>query len=85
MQKKILILGGGGFIGWNLAKYLLNQTDSVVHLADNFSRKTKTNLFENYENLKVFECNLLDTESYDNFGKPCNFGKSRKSSNFWES
>ena len=67
MQKKILILGGGGFIGWNLAKYLLNQTDSVVHLADNFSRKTKTNLFENYENLKVFECNLLDTESYDNF------------------
>ena len=36
--KRILIFGGAGFIGCNWARYLLEQTESEVHVFDNLSR-----------------------------------------------
>ena len=36
--RSVLILGGAGFIGSNLAQHLLEKTDAVVHVFDNLSR-----------------------------------------------
>ena len=38
LMKKILILGGTGFIGYNLSKTLQKDSNNIVHVADNLSR-----------------------------------------------
>src|SRR5579871_3183445 len=38
-NRSVLIFGGAGFIGANLARHLLLETGSNVHLFDNLSRK----------------------------------------------
>ena len=37
-MKKILLLGGAGFIGFNIAKYLVNNNNYKITIADNFFR-----------------------------------------------
>ena len=37
--REVLIFGGAGFVGSNLAQHLLNQTHANVHLFDNLSRR----------------------------------------------
>ncbi|HEY6273085.1 MAG TPA: GDP-mannose 4,6-dehydratase [Terriglobales bacterium] len=37
-SRSVLILGGAGFIGSNLAQHLLERTDALVHVFDNISR-----------------------------------------------
>ena len=37
-SRSVLILGGAGFIGSNLAQHLIEKTDAVVHVFDNISR-----------------------------------------------
>ena len=41
MQKKVLLLGGAGFIGFNISKYLAETKDYKLTIADNFSRGQK--------------------------------------------
>ncbi len=36
--RSVLIFGGAGFIGSNLARHLLERTDAAVHIFDNLSR-----------------------------------------------
>src|SRR5215468_4083676 len=36
--RSVLIFGGAGFIGSNLAHHLLNRTEARVHVFDNLSR-----------------------------------------------
>ncbi len=44
-NKKVLVTGGAGFIGYNLVEYLL-QKDNYVVCLDNFSTgKKKSSLF----------------------------------------
>ena len=38
-NRSVLIFGGAGFIGANLAQHLLRETSASVHLFDNLSRK----------------------------------------------
>jgi CDP-paratose 2-epimerase len=38
-SRSVLIFGGAGFIGANLARHLLLETDANVHLFDNLSRR----------------------------------------------
>ena len=38
MKKKVLILGGGGFIGLNIANLLLQTEKYQIDIADNLSR-----------------------------------------------
>ena len=35
-MKKVLLLGGAGFIGFNIAKYLAERGDYKISIADNF-------------------------------------------------
>src|SRR5258708_4147522 len=47
--RSVLILGGAGFIGSNLAHHLLTRTDAKVHVFDNLSR---AGVYHNLEWLK---------------------------------
>src|SRR4030095_9602235 len=38
MSKKVLLLGGAGFIGFNISKYLAENRDYQLTIADNFAR-----------------------------------------------
>lgn len=39
MKKKVLLLGGAGFIGLSIARYLSARNDCVITIADNFFRQ----------------------------------------------
>lgn len=41
MKKKVLLLGGAGFIGLNISKYLAENRNYDITIADNFSRGKK--------------------------------------------
>jgi UDP-glucose 4-epimerase len=61
---KILITGGAGFIGSNLAEKLLKRGDDVI-IYDNFSTGQRRNLelVPNSHRLKIIEGDLLNIES----------------------
>ena len=44
--KKVLIIGGSGFIGYNLSKYLINNRKYNITIADNQFRGKKDKDFE---------------------------------------
>jgi len=69
-MKKALVIGGGGFIGSNIAKFLLENRDYQVHVVDNFSRSPdgKSRLLEKYSNskkLKIFNADLTKIENFE--------------------
>ncbi len=45
MSKKVLLLGGAGFIGFNIGKYLAENRDYQLTIADNFARGKQDSLF----------------------------------------
>ena len=56
MSKKVLLLGGAGFIGFNITKYLAENRDYSLTIADNFARGKQDALFTelvNKHNVKV--------------------------------
>jgi len=60
--KRILITGGGGFIGSTLAEPLLENNDVVVY--DNFSRNSlQHKAYKNHPNLTVIEGDVLDYDA----------------------
>jgi UDP-N-acetylglucosamine 4-epimerase len=64
-MKKILITGGAGFIGSNLARYFLEQPSiELVRVLDNFSTGYKSNINELLSNPK-FELIEGDIRDYD--------------------
>ena len=68
MKKNILILGGAGFIGYNLSKFLLKNRNNKVTIADNQFRGKKDNylndLLEN-DNANFIEADFTRSESFD--------------------
>jgi len=65
--KKILILGGAGFIGLNIAKFLLNGRDYDVHIVDNLFRgKLDLDLQDFIKNSRVKFLNL-DLTQFESF------------------
>ena len=56
MKKKILITGGGGFIGSNITQFLLENRNYSVDVIDNFSRSVggKTPILEKYRDSDRF-------------------------------
>ena len=58
---KVLVTGGGGFIGSNLARALVQRGDEV-RVLDNFSTGNRTNLAELANEVEVFEGELRSYE-----------------------
>ncbi|MFH1459782.1 MAG: SDR family NAD(P)-dependent oxidoreductase [Candidatus Omnitrophota bacterium] len=69
---RILITGGAGFIGSNLAQKLLNNGDQVVSI-DNLSTGTKTNItiLEQNKNFKFIKDDILNYDLMQKLIKNC--------------
>ena len=58
-MKRVLVTGGAGFIGSNLAHYLVSRGGSV-RVFDNFSTGKRENLSGSLEQIEVLEGDLVD-------------------------
>jgi UDP-glucose 4-epimerase len=65
VSRRVLVTGGGGFIGSNLARRLLEQGDDV-RVLDNFSTGNRRNLADVVEELEVVEGELRSYERVHN-------------------
>lgn len=68
MGKKVLLLGGAGFIGYNITKYLAENRDYSITIADNFARGKQDDLFNelvNKHNIKVVPGDYTDPKAFD--------------------
>lgn len=69
-MKKVLIIGGAGFIGLNIAKNLTRRGEYSITLADSFFRGNKDSALESFtkqHNIEVIEGDLTDPAVYDKF------------------
>lgn len=60
-NKRVLVTGGGGFIGSHLTERLVSQ-GAIVTVADDFSRGSTKNLYAIRKHIKILRCDLR-TES----------------------
>lgn len=68
MSKKVLLLGGAGFIGYNITKYLAENRDYSLTIADNFARGKQDELFNaliRQHNIKVVAGDYTDPKTFD--------------------
>jgi UDP-glucose 4-epimerase len=66
MMEKVLITGGAGFIGSNLAARLLEEGRSEVVIYDNFSTGRRSSVMRiSSPNLRVVEADVLDRGALD--------------------
>jgi nucleoside-diphosphate-sugar epimerase len=72
-MKKVLLIGGAGFIGMRIAKYLLENRDNYqITIADNFFRgkmdEDLSTLVEKY-NVKVVKGDFTDSSAFEGLEK----------------
>jgi len=63
-KAKYLVTGGAGFIGCNLARYILDRDHDVVVL-DNFATGKRENLTEIAEEIELIEGDIRDRDTVD--------------------
>jgi nucleoside-diphosphate-sugar epimerase len=67
MKKSVLLLGGAGFIGYNIARYLAENRDYNVTIADDFSsgkKDTELDTLCAQHDIRVIAANLSRSDSY---------------------
>jgi nucleoside-diphosphate-sugar epimerase len=68
MKRKVLILGGGGFIGSAIARILSNRKNYNITIADNFHLKQDDEIFLNFvkdNNIKLFKADFTEKSSFE--------------------
>lgn len=71
MSKKVLLIGGAGFIGFNITKYLAENRDYSLTIADNFARGKQDALFNELvsrPNIEVVPGDYTDPKAFDALG-----------------
>ena len=71
-MKKALILGGAGFIGINIAKFLIKHRDYEITIADNLSRGKMDSYLEDTisnKNVKFIEGDFTNIQTYNELEK----------------
>jgi len=67
MKTKVLIIGGAGFIGFNLAKYLIKNRDYEITVTDNLSRGQMDDDFSELllsKDIKFIEGDFTNPETF---------------------
>ena len=67
-MKKVLLIGGAGFIGFNIAKYLVKNRDYNITIIDNFFRGKMDEEFSEFiliNKIKVINADLTNFNSFD--------------------
>ncbi|MET0636027.1 MAG: NAD-dependent epimerase/dehydratase family protein [Chitinophagaceae bacterium] len=68
MNKKVLLLGGAGFIGFNIARFLSENREYELTIADNFARGRQDQLFNDLvakHSIRVIEGDYTDPATYN--------------------
>lgn len=68
-MKKVIILGGAGFIGLNIARYLIKNRDYKITIADNLSRGKMDSYMKEIlsnDNVNFIEGDFTKESAYDN-------------------
>lgn len=68
MKRKVLILGGGGFIGSAIARNLSERVNYDITIADNFHHNQDDERFMNFvvkNKIKLFKADFTDYSSFD--------------------
>jgi len=66
-NKKVLLLGGAGFVGYNLLAHLVSEFNYSITVADNFFRGKLDNEFKNFiekNRIKLINADFSDKNSY---------------------
>jgi len=70
--KKVFILGGAGFIGYNLIKYLVKNKNYKISVGDNFSRGQLDSYFKNIineSNIELIKGDFTDEKTFKKLEK----------------
>ena len=68
MKRKVLILGGGGFIGSQIAKILVKRKNYDLTIADDFHKNQDDELFNDFvdkNKIKVLKADFTKSESFN--------------------